>query len=481
MRKVALALLLALVPTLALAANLTAITVTRGVPTGGTGTVSTLDNLIGTAGSPTMSVQTVQGISSMTPFLTTTTLNAETTKVIGTVNQGTSPWVISGAVTGTFWQATQPVSIASLPSGAVTNAGTFAVQAAGPTAAASPAANPPVIIGGTVDGTATGNVDNWKVLSGIGYVNCSNCSSSGVSAVDEASFTWGTTPYVPAGGFYQTTATSNALTTGQAGAWQMTAQRAGFINVRNASGTEMGTASNPFIVGQATAANLNMTEASATAILAGVTGAIPAGAALIGKVGIDQTTPGTTNKVVASVASGAVASGAYASGSIASGAYASGALASGAGSDGWNVTEGAKADTVCATATGTCSIAALQKYANNALGGAIPAATAPYVIIGGVINGANTYNTVAASQTAQALTGGSGGATGDYLSHCTIIPALAASGLVTIYDNSTAIYRFLGGGTTALTTLIPFTIPVGAVSTSGAWKVTTGASVSVVW
>jgi|SRR5579859_1690331 len=41
----------------------------------------------------------------------------------------------------------------------------------GPTAAASPAANPPVIIGGTVDGTATGNVDNWKVASGVGFVS----------------------------------------------------------------------------------------------------------------------------------------------------------------------------------------------------------------------------------------------------------------------------------------------------------------------
>lgn len=33
-------------------------------------------------------------------------------------------------VSGTFWQATQPVSLASVPSHAVTNAGTFAVQAA---------------------------------------------------------------------------------------------------------------------------------------------------------------------------------------------------------------------------------------------------------------------------------------------------------------------------------------------------------------
>ena len=36
----------------------------------------------------------------------------------------------SVAVTGTFWQATQPVSLASVPAHNVTNAGTFAVQAA---------------------------------------------------------------------------------------------------------------------------------------------------------------------------------------------------------------------------------------------------------------------------------------------------------------------------------------------------------------
>jgi hypothetical protein len=57
---------------------------------------------------------------------------------------------------------------------------------------------------------------------------------------------------------------------------------------------------------------------------------IAAGANIIGKVGIDQTTPGTTNKVVASVASGGIASGAVASGAIASGAVAAGAVAAGA-------------------------------------------------------------------------------------------------------------------------------------------------------
>ena len=76
-----------------------------------------------------------------------------------------------------------------------------------------------------------------------------------------------------------------------------------------------------------------------------------------------------------SIASGAIASGAIASGAVASGAIASGALASGAGTDGWNATLGAKADTVCATATGTCSEIALIKYLNNAAGGPIAAGT----------------------------------------------------------------------------------------------------------
>lgn len=47
----------------------------------------------------------------------------------------TTAWKVDGSavtqpVSGTFWQATQPVSLASVPSHAVTNAGTFATQAA---------------------------------------------------------------------------------------------------------------------------------------------------------------------------------------------------------------------------------------------------------------------------------------------------------------------------------------------------------------
>jgi hypothetical protein len=88
-----------------------------------------------------------------------------------------------------------------------------------------------------------------------------------------------------------------------------------------------------------------------------------------------------------------------------------------------------------------------------------------------------TYNTIAASQTTQALTGGSGGATGDYLGFCVVVPATTSPGAVTIYDNSTAVYSF-AGGSSSVTTLISWSVPIGAVSVSGAWKVTTGTNVS---
>ena len=89
-----------------------------------------------------------------------------------------------------------------------------------------------------------------------------------------------------------------------------------------------------------------------------------------------------------------------------------------------------------------------------------------------------TYNTIAASQSAQPLTGGSGGATGDYLAFCTVFPTTVSPGVVTILDNATTIDAFPGGAS-SLSNLAPFTIPVGAISVSGAWKVTTGAGLSV--
>ena len=87
------------------------------------------------------------------------------------------------------------------------------------------------------------------------------------------------------------------------------------------------------------------------------------------------------------------------------------------------------------------------------------------------------YETVAASQTAQAL--GATGATGDFISHLLVIPATTSPGVVTILDNATSIPVFVGGAT-SVSNLVPFIIPLDMYSVSGAWKVTTGANVSVI-
>ena len=90
------------------------------------------------------------------------------------------------------------------------------------------------------------------------------------------------------------------------------------------------------------------------------------------------------------------------------------------------------------------------------------------------------YNTVAASTTL-ALSGGGGGASGDYLAGLLIVPGTPAAGAVTIKDGAgAAITIFAGGGTTALTSLVPFMVPIGAFSKAGAWSVITLANVTAI-
>ena len=88
------------------------------------------------------------------------------------------------------------------------------------------------------------------------------------------------------------------------------------------------------------------------------------------------------------------------------------------------------------------------------------------------------YETVAASQTAQVL--GTNGATGDFIAGLLITAATAAGGVVTLLDGSTSIPIYAGGATTALPSLAPFYVPLNLFSTSGPWKVTTGANISVI-
>jgi hypothetical protein len=87
------------------------------------------------------------------------------------------------------------------------------------------------------------------------------------------------------------------------------------------------------------------------------------------------------------------------------------------------------------------------------------------------------YETVAASQTAQTL--GTSGAAGDYIAGLLVIPATTSPGNVLLLDNATSITVFTGGSS-SVSNLVPFFIPLGIKSVNGAWKVTTGANVSVI-
>src|SRR4029077_11697456 len=91
--------------------------------------------------------------------------------------------------------------------------------------------------------------------------------------------------------------------------------------------------------------------------------------------------------------------------------------------------------------------------------------------------GAGEYETVAASQTAQVL--GPTGAAGNYISGILVTPATTSPGAIALLDGATSITVFAGGAS-SVSNLVPFFIPLGMISVNGAWKITTGASVSCI-
>lgn len=88
------------------------------------------------------------------------------------------------------------------------------------------------------------------------------------------------------------------------------------------------------------------------------------------------------------------------------------------------------------------------------------------------------YETVAASATDQAL--GATGATGDLLVGLLIIPATTSPGAVSIKDGAGSAITVFTGGAASVSNLVPFYVPLGLKSVSGAWKVTTGTNVSAI-
>jgi hypothetical protein len=133
-----------------------------------------------------------------------------------------------------------------------------------------------------------------------------------------------------------------------------------------------------------------------------------------------------------------------------------------------------KAPSTAPVVTDPALVVSISPNSINANGRATVANSAP------VVFASQAYNTVAASVTAQVLTGGSGGAIGDWLDFLLVIPTTISCGAVSVIDGlGSPITVFAGAGATPLITLMPFTIPIRAITVSGPWKVTTGANISV--
>lgn len=199
---------------------------------------------------------------------------------------------------------------------------------------------------------------------------------------------------------------------------------------------------------------------------------LAAGSAIIGKVGFDRTTPGTTNSVAPISGQDGVAGGSGAVSALTQRvvlATDDAAVTSLAIVDDWDESDRAKVNIIA----GQVGVAAGA--------GAVSAGTQRMTLASddpllARINGG--YETVAASQTDQAL--GATGATGDYLAGLLIVPATTSPGAVSIKDGAGSSITVFTGGASSVTSLVPFTVPLGMLSGSGAWKVTTGANVSVI-
>ena len=131
-------------------------------------------------------------------------------------------------VTGTFWQATQPVS------GTVTanaGTGTFNIQA-----------NASVNVA-QLGGTALSGANVVDTGNSAFKVNCVTGCSSTPGFTDNSAFTAGTTTEANVGGVFNDGLAS--VTSGNAAAARITNNRGLHVNLRNASGTEIGTSGTP--------------------------------------------------------------------------------------------------------------------------------------------------------------------------------------------------------------------------------------------
>ncbi len=247
---------------------------------------------LGTAGSASTDVLTVQGIASMTPLLAT--LSAETTKVIGTVrNVGNA-----GAITDFVGQA------ATAPANAWLTGATFFTT-------------PTTLTNGQASPLQMDNAGNLLVNIKAG------AGSGGTAIADKAAWTVSSTNFTLTGGEF-TTGGATACATAQACTVGMTVGRAFFTDTSSWAGTVLGA---PSAYGTSPGA-VNVPGVNAFVTNTNANGSAVSASSSPVVIASDQAAV-AVKAASAAFASGSIASGALASGSVASGAIASGAFAAG--------------------------------------------------------------------------------------------------------------------------------------------------------
>lgn len=139
------------------------------------------------------------------------------------------------------------------------------------------------VLGTPVGMSQGGNFVAFTGTSGNLNVQCANCTGSGASATDLATFTAGTSVFAPNGGVFNDGLT--AVTSGQQAMARITAQRASHVNLRNVSGAEIGTASIPLQVSLAnTAANATAIKVDGSAVTQPISGTVTVQQAVAGSL-----------------------------------------------------------------------------------------------------------------------------------------------------------------------------------------------------
>ena len=372
--------------------------------------------------------------------------------VTGAFYQGTQPVslasVPSHPVTGTFWQATQPVSVASMPSTPVT--GTF-WQATQPVSVAATVT--------TSDNHTTAAAPiSVRLTDGAAFYNASGGGGGGdISTAAKGSTAAGNVTSENTNANVQSLHTTITNTVPVTGAFYQATQPVSGTFWQTTQPVSLESVPTHGVTGTFWQATQPVSIATAPVLVAG--------SAIIGKTGMDLTTPGTTNGVsISHIGATAVVTGGL-NGSLGVG----GTAAAGASASGNPIRNGGVARTANPTAVTDGQISNLM---TDKMG--------RQVVIQGHIRDLVVRQSTTITSSVAATTILAAGAASVFrdITSFTVTNGSATATTFTLGDGTfTAIYNLPGGG--GIT--IPFSPPLKATTAATAWTGTCGTSVASVY